>query len=284
MATKNLARTPLEAGNTPEFQYQRRKDRRSVRHASKAFCRDVLRDADEYEAGLPPPSSEVKSRSYPFDKHDDKLGAVSAWVAAQVGRRWDDVYRDIRRLFDTRTLAGWHIVSAHLPSDEDFIACGWRDGTYWAGSGKVYVDAAGVLRMQPKPINRQTPQYRRMRERGGATDEKFRRFLAGRKIVCHGDLHAGAYGARWFWLVPTGHAKIAHVEVRRPLSAEELLTRARNPRSSRSLYFSPWVDEVVARVCPTYRQDRTLTFEELEFFAKQLSEQQRKHAMDCART
>lgn len=278
MATKNLARTPLEAGNTPEFQYLRRLQRRARRRDAKAYCRKALRNPDACDAIRSPNDREYQwVPGYIDNIHDDKLSAVNAWVVAQAGRRWDDVYSDIRRRFDTRTLAGWHIVDAHLPSDGEFAVHGWRDGTVSAANGSVFVDEDGVLRFRPD--ERPAWKHRRPADRG-VPDAEFRAWLAKRRIIRRGDLHAGAYGARYFWLVPCGKTETLHVETRRSLTPEELLARARNRNAPRNLYYAPWVTETALRGSLYYRQHRELTFDELTFFTRRLSKDQRIAAMD----
>lgn len=278
MATKNLARTPLEAGNTPAFQRERREDRRWVRRESRAFCHRVRRDMEVWEADVPPLSSEVKCRSYPDQKHDDKLSAVNAWVAAQAGRRWDDVYSEIRRRFDTRTLAGWHIVDAHLPSDADFVACGYRDGTFWVGGGRVYVDGDGVLRLQPH----ERPPWKVRNAERGVPSAEFDAWLAGRKILRRSAPRA-LYGVRYYWGIHQNHIRVrGRVEVvvkdrqlfwwdRTRIAKAKEIPIADVPTTERV--------EIVTRYA-RYRQDRELTWEEFTFFHRTLSKDQRKHAMD----
>lgn len=250
-----------------------------MRRESKAFCHHVRRDLDVWKEDVPPLSSEVKCRSYPNQKHDDKLSAVHAWVAAQVGRRWDDVYSEIRRRFDTRTLAGWRIVDAHLPSDEDFIACGYRDGMFWVGGGCVYVDGDGVLRLQP---HERPPWKRRRPVDRGVPDAEFDAWLAGRKILRRAAPGA-LYGVRYYWGVHQNHIRVrGRVEVvhedrqlfwwdRTRIAKAKGIPIADVPMRERV--------EIVAYY-GRYRQDRELTWEEFTFFHSTLSKNQRKLAMD----
>ena len=116
MSTKNLARVPLEAGNTRQYHYVRWVQRRQHRHEAKVFCHRAMVDSQWCEMIPAPVAPERRNRRglSRSELHADAIGPVRAWIFAQVGRIWDDVYREIRRRFDTRTLAGWHIVEQHL--------------------------------------------------------------------------------------------------------------------------------------------------------------------------
>ena len=49
----------------------------------------------------------------------DHLGPLRRFLRSRVGQRWDDVYSDLCRRLDTRTLAGQHVLS-HL---WDYVEC-----------------------------------------------------------------------------------------------------------------------------------------------------------------
>lgn len=44
----------------------------------------------------------------------DKLAPAQRWLASQVGRPWDKVYSELRAQFDSRTIAGAHVVNDHM--------------------------------------------------------------------------------------------------------------------------------------------------------------------------
>ncbi|MDO8425508.1 MAG: hypothetical protein Q7T01_03265 [bacterium] len=252
MATKNLARTPLEAGNTGFYQDVRREQRRQHRHESKAYCRRARGDIAVYENAAEPVAPEHRNRRglYNNELHGDRAGAVYAWIEAQVGRRWDDVYSDIRRMFDCRTLAGRHIVENHLPRPSDFTRDG-RDGTWYSRNGRLFLDDGGVLRMRP---------HQRSRWKTGSSNapskEALMSWLAGRRIGCRGDVGAPVC----FWLVR---------------ECIELYSKVLISVSSDGIV---WGDRL-AKQYSGYRQDRALSASDLVFF-EELTRAQRKHVVD----
>jgi hypothetical protein len=142
MSTKNLARTVLEAGNTPMHQRVRRRQRRAHRHESHAYCHRLTRDPELFFELVPPIAPERRGRDFLWsdELHGDKLGAVHRWLDHQVGRPWADVRSDITCRFDTRTLAGWHVVHQHMlwriVGHDHIDAC-------WA---RYLIDEMGMLR------------------------------------------------------------------------------------------------------------------------------------------
>jgi hypothetical protein len=107
MSTKNLARTALEAGRTSNGTWGRREDNR-VERARTRRALASLRDADDADGLLLPVMKKT-------NRHlDDKLGAPERWLASHVGRPWDNVRSELFARFDTRTLAGRHIVYGHM--------------------------------------------------------------------------------------------------------------------------------------------------------------------------
>ena len=77
---------------------------------------------------------------------DDKLGPVERWLRSKVGRPWSNVRSEIASRFDTRSLAGRHIVFCHLlprtAGNENE-----RDGWRVFRRGWFRVDDEGVLRV-----------------------------------------------------------------------------------------------------------------------------------------
>ncbi|HTA19196.1 MAG TPA: hypothetical protein VK989_07870 [Polyangia bacterium] len=139
MATKNLARTILEAGRTSEGTWGRREDNR-VQRARTRRALAALRDEDDPDDFTLPLVKKT-------NRHlDDKLGAPSRWLASHVGRPWDKVRGELFARFDTRTLAGRHIVFGHMLTWVD-------DGTSRIGfcATKFRVDRHGILRLAIPP-------------------------------------------------------------------------------------------------------------------------------------
>src|SRR5712691_1294425 len=106
MATKNIARTAIEGGRTAGCRYGERLAHRRERRAATAACHRALRDP----GGLDELTVDPRRPSPDGREFADKLSPVRRWLDAQVGRRWDDVYADICRRFNNRTLAGRHVV------------------------------------------------------------------------------------------------------------------------------------------------------------------------------
>ena len=108
MATKNLARTVIEGGRTGYSKYHRHNSNRGQRRRERAFIYATQVDPDFPERQLMP----VRMKA--FKDHADRLSAAESWLASHVGKRWDFVRAEIARRFDTRTIAGLHIVFDHL--------------------------------------------------------------------------------------------------------------------------------------------------------------------------
>ena len=100
----------------------------------------LSRDPDAWDA-IALPIREPVGKAF-----DDKLGPVERWLRSKVGRPWSDVRSEIASRFDTRSLAGRHIVCCHLlprtASNQDE-----RDGWRVFRRGWFHVDEAGVLRV-----------------------------------------------------------------------------------------------------------------------------------------
>ncbi len=140
MSTKNLSRTVLEAGRTSEGAWGRREDNR-VERARTRRALAALRDEDAMDE-LTLPIMKKTNRHL-----DDKLGPPERWLASKLGRPWNKVRSELFARFDTRSLAGRHIVFGHMLIWVD-------DGTL--GSclclRKFVVDRHGILRRAP-PIS-----------------------------------------------------------------------------------------------------------------------------------
>lgn len=249
MATKDLGRTPLEAGNTAEYHSVRREVRRRYRHEARAFCHNAARDPEGCEETPAPVAPEHRRPNgcWTVDMHDDRIGPVRRWIHRQVGRRWDDVYSEIRSRFDTRTLAGRHIVDAHLLGYVDLHGDReWRD---------LYVDEDGVLCEREDRY----PRRRYRTEQKTVSDRKFTRWLSGRKV---GQRRAGLY-TFLYWFTATGHIRREEREVNR----------------KRADHWG-WETVRLPAQIMTYRQGRPLTSKEIAFYERLTSEQRDKASKD----
>ncbi|MBI4434681.1 hypothetical protein HY635_02595 [Candidatus Uhrbacteria bacterium] len=251
MATKDLGRTPLEAGNTTEYHETRREVRRRYRHEAKAFCRVAARNpelADEAPAPVAPEHRRPNG-CWQVDMHDDRIGPVKRWIHSKVGRRWDDVYSEIRRTFDVRTLAGRHIVEQHLLQYVDIHG----NQSY----SDLIVDDDGVLRV------RDDGRRHYCVARCPVSEQALNRWLAGRKV--------GRRSSRLFWFVSTLGFRVV----------KETRTETKFERNGRKLNIHHIPVEVPITLS-AYRQDRPLTSTEIAFYERLPSWKQAEIAKDLA--
>jgi len=108
VARKDLSRTVIEGGRRYSNCYFRRASHGDHRATTREWIDRVSVDLDAADDSDPPPLRRV------YKQFHDKLGAAQRWLAAQVGRPWDNVYADLCALFDTRTIAGRHVVHDHM--------------------------------------------------------------------------------------------------------------------------------------------------------------------------
>jgi len=131
-----------------------------------------------------------------------------------VGDRWDDVYSQLVRRFDTRTVPGRHVVFCHM--------------LHFIDGYPFFVDEHGILR----------ERLRRRWARGSywkvfGDENKARRFAGDRRIA--------ARGPAWFWFVPTfanGEPTGRFRQDRRLTPAEEREWTALAPEARAAL--GPW--------------------------------------------
>jgi hypothetical protein len=109
VARRDLSRTVIEGGRTRRSQYERRQSHRHVRAAERTLLRAALFDDEDALDKRPPPRLEPAYKIF-----RDRLGAAKRWLTSQCGRPWDHVYSELRRRFDSRTIAGKHVVDDHL--------------------------------------------------------------------------------------------------------------------------------------------------------------------------
>lgn len=251
MATKDLGRTPLEAGNTAEYHSVRREVRRRYRHEARTFCRNAARDPETCEEIAAPiaPEHRRPEGCWPSDMHGDRVSPVKRWIHRQVGRRWDDVYSEIRSRFNVRTLAGRHIVDSHLLGYVD------ADGNLSHSYRDLVVDEDGVLREREDRY----PRHHYRTERKTVSDRKFTRWLSGRKV---GQRRAGSWTVL-YWFTATGNTR----------REERWVSRKRADHWG-------WETVRLPAQIMTYRQGRPLSQKEIAFYERLTSAQRAKAAED----
>jgi hypothetical protein len=136
MSTKNLARTVIEGGRAHRNTYERRASHRIVRAKLRPQVELLVRDPEQ-----------ANDLSF-HDLHpvrrmfSDKLGPADRWLQTQVGRPWNKVMSELLQRFDTRTLAGRHVVFDHMAPRQAWP----NDGTWRVHASRFRIDAHGFLR------------------------------------------------------------------------------------------------------------------------------------------
>lgn len=178
MSTKNLARTVIEGGRRYYNSWERRHSH--AEHRAKERVVEARARSDDADEIVWPERKHV-GRSF-----HDKLSPAERWLRSNVGRPWRLVRSEIFASFDTRTLAGQHIVFDHL------LGRRWDlDETWRVSRDFVFrVDRHGILR-----VDLRVSRSRSTRQTGPSwIDERAAaRFAGDRKVVVR--------GAHVFWLV-----------------------------------------------------------------------------------
>ena len=188
MATKNLARTVIEAGRTGSSKYARRRLRRLERREAKHFC--YLAKNLIHEEDLGPKPVRLK-RGWEFQQ-DDKIGPAMRWMMSKVGEVWDEVYSELSAKFRQRGIALSHVVDVHM--------LGWVDmGEAYRWSTYFFIDEDGLLQKQPQQKRNRWKPWR----------PKSDKWAGERRVIVHG---ATCYWTKpdyahglWGNLVPVSH-------------------------------------------------------------------------------
>ncbi len=174
----------MEGGRHRVNKRWRKQSYRTERAAERRYVRLALRGDDPDECIGRPWRPKV------YKGFDDKLAPAARWLRSRAGRPWAEVEGEIFRTFDTRSLAGRHIVFGHLlpppwnnPRDGSWVVC-FTVGRFW-------VDEAGVLRNGPLVRWVHPPYLAEEPSRAAAA------FVGERRV--------GLHGTRRYWLVPTGN-------------------------------------------------------------------------------
>jgi hypothetical protein len=136
VARKDLSRTVIEGGRYYHNSFFRRASHGVARARTRTWIDRVRADLEDAEASAPVPGPRVHKM------FRDKLGPALRWLHAQVGRPWAAVFSDVCARFDTRTVAGRHVVYDHMLR---WIDTDGGSGRAWPHTQFV-IDAAGFLR------------------------------------------------------------------------------------------------------------------------------------------
>ncbi len=108
MSTKNIARTVIEGGRTDRNTHERRQSNRIQRKEVRTITRSLSRLVDQESYTLP-------DRPRIEKEHADKLEAAMSWLIHHgLGKTPPEIEALLLTRFNTKTIAGRHIVFEHL--------------------------------------------------------------------------------------------------------------------------------------------------------------------------
>lgn len=189
MSKKDISKSALEGGRYNSNKWERRNSSQKERVIARNLINTAQNDPEELEDVVIPDRRPVQK------EFTDKLRPMKRWLFKQVGRKWNDVYSEVREKFDARTTAGRHILFDHLlrdvalPNDPSDVA--YPTDTYFYD--KFFVDDQGILQKTVKE-SRKTFYNRRTPEISLKHKEKIIQWLDGRKIQ--------KVGEKLFWYIP----------------------------------------------------------------------------------
>src|SRR5690554_4707778 len=143
MSTKRLSRTVLEKGRRNTW--ERRLTTKTEKAKIRQYLHRITLDPEAYYEEIEP----IRKPESP--EFTDKLSPVYRFIDSQVGNDWADVLRLIKEKFDTRTLAGWHIVSAHILNQIE--GAGTQERIFYYYCYPYYINKNNILR-KTKKVNR----------------------------------------------------------------------------------------------------------------------------------
>jgi len=108
VSRKNLSRTVIEGGRYYSNCWLRRASHGVERATTREWLDRVAVDLEEADATVAPSRPHVRKMFH------DKLAPAHRWLVAQVGRPWSAIYSELCARFDTRTVAGRHVVHDHM--------------------------------------------------------------------------------------------------------------------------------------------------------------------------
>lgn len=277
MATKNLARTIIEGGRAKEHADTRKLANKQERRNAKNYLRRVIENTDlADELSIQPASTFV------YKSQRDNLAPLRKWFNSKAGQKWDDVYSEARSRWDIRTIKGYHLIRDHLPYYSNVPRDGLPNYRSYENEG---VDDNGICHpFRPYGWSRKRPQ----RPRRVYKDETVRKWLNHRKVA--------QVGSVLFWYVDTKglgwstcycRPRYRYWLSRELLGYECGLETRQHFHWHRKLVVKDgnrvWEDRKVTirqhygALRGTYRQDKKLTKDEIDFWRK-LTDFQKKFA------
>lgn len=184
MSKKNLSRSILEGGRHSGNKWDRRDSHRKERQYGKRFTDYAINDEEMGDGRV------ARARNRVYKGFDDKLAPIYRWLRSKVGEPWNDVYSELRSKFDTRTIAGKHIVQDHVLSS---VQIG-EDINDWRGGRYFVVRQDGILNLGDK--NRWQKTYPK------DPHEDLKKIGGNALLRWAGSLKVMDYGAVQYWAVP----------------------------------------------------------------------------------
>lgn len=183
MSTKNLARTAIEPGRGNHNKWERRQSHRIRRAASRALCNQALYSLD-FDNEPRPRTDDLQPI---WIEQRDKLGPVYRWLRSHRNENWTKVRALMFRTFETRTIAGRHIVYDHLLSS---VVC-LREFLYggYGRNNDFYIDADGILL-----LNEKDNRWRRRWRGTGPSADEVTKWCQNRKVMI--------IDGQFFWAMP----------------------------------------------------------------------------------
>ena len=197
MSKKNLSRTVIEGGRYTGNKWDRRNSHAEERAQLRNYLKEIEHDPENYD------EYDVEPLQPVHKGFKDKLSPMYRWLQSKVGRPWDEVRSEVTKEFDTRTVAGRHIVYDHLLSSVQLNKEEYR--YYWRGSydettsysdHDYYVDEEGLLQKKRYLGRRTVRGYEKIPP---FDTKQIANWLSGRVV--------GQVGNKFFWFVPTGKAQ-----------------------------------------------------------------------------
>lgn len=184
MSTKKMSRTVVEGGRATSAENDNHYHTRVERRKTKSHLRAVKTQEDFLD------SPAFQDRKFEGRSFADSLTVVYRYLQANAGRPWNDVFSELCRKFDRRTMKGWHMIDGHVINMVDYI----DRPRYWPrylDPVGAWVDTAGILRYNDRkrfgkkkaPITKHTHR----------TLEGVREWLSGRSVE--------DVGGKLFWRV-----------------------------------------------------------------------------------
>lgn len=110
MSTKNLARTVLERGRPGFTKFNRRYRHSQTRKKIKQYLKECKKDPEYY---LNHKEVDIVRDIWGVELSDN-LMPIYRFLDSRVGKSWSETNKLIKERFDTRNLAGYHLVVTHI--------------------------------------------------------------------------------------------------------------------------------------------------------------------------